>query len=166
MSTRHPSGLPSVSGQAASYWIPSDHPDCSLTRTVGNYCYSTDRDLLIVPPHSEEKGYGPDEVDLKEVDLCRYNPYFTRRQTLMTTLLSHGRELQTRVHAFELKRCAYNHIPFLGLLEKDGYPTAYVATVPTLVVPLEKTLSSEIASRYKAIRDSRVGAAQCSITSV
>ena len=31
-------------------------------------------------------------------------------------------------------------------------------TVPTLVVPLEKTLSPEIESRYKAIQDTRVSA--------
>ncbi|THH34173.1 hypothetical protein EUX98_g116 [Antrodiella citrinella] len=62
----------------------------------------------------EEKGYGADEVDLKEVDL------------------STG----------------------------ENFAPAYLrlnphATVPTLVVPLQNTLNSEIESRYKAIQDSK-----------
>ncbi|KAI0375051.1 hypothetical protein BV20DRAFT_960106 [Pilatotrama ljubarskyi] len=62
----------------------------------------------------EEKGYGSDEVDLKEVDLAKgenFQPSYLR-------LNPHG-------------------------------------TVPTLVVPLEKTLSPEIESRYKAIQDTK-----------
>ncbi|OCH96128.1 hypothetical protein OBBRIDRAFT_787578 [Obba rivulosa] len=62
----------------------------------------------------EEKGYGPDEIDLKEVDLSK------------------GENFQP----------AYLRIN----------PNA---TVPTLVVPLEDTLSPEIASRYKAIQNSK-----------
>ncbi|EIN13777.1 hypothetical protein PUNSTDRAFT_79578 [Punctularia strigosozonata HHB-11173 SS5] len=61
----------------------------------------------------EEKGYGPEEVDLKVVDLSK----------------------------------GENFAPsFLRLNPK--------ATVPTLVVPLDKTLSSDIESRYKALTDS------------
>ncbi|KAI0076077.1 hypothetical protein K474DRAFT_1663475 [Panus rudis PR-1116 ss-1] len=62
----------------------------------------------------EEKGYGPDEVDIKEVDLHKgenFRPEYLR-------LNPHG-------------------------------------TVPTLVVPLQTTLSSDIESRYKAIHDSK-----------
>ncbi|CAL1695731.1 unnamed protein product [Somion occarium] len=62
----------------------------------------------------EEKGYGPDEVDLKEVDLSKgenFKPQYLRLN-----------------------------------------PNA---TVPTLVVPLENTLSSEIESRYKAIQNTK-----------
>ena len=33
----------------------------------------------------------------------------------------------------------------------------YAATVPTLVVPLEKTLSRHIESRYKALTEKKVG---------
>ncbi|CDO71605.1 hypothetical protein BN946_scf184911.g75 [Trametes cinnabarina] len=62
----------------------------------------------------EEKGYGPDEVDLKEVDLAK----------------------------------GENFMPSYLRLNPQG-------TVPTLVVPLEKTLSPEIESRYKAIQDSK-----------
>jgi len=62
----------------------------------------------------EEKGYGKDDVDLKEVDLVK----------------------------------AENYAPsFLRLNSK--------ATVPTLVVPLEKTLSEHVASRYKALTDTK-----------
>jgi len=62
----------------------------------------------------EEKGYGADEVDLKEVDLSK----------------------------------------------GENFAPAYLrlnphATVPTLVVPLQNTLNSEIESRYKAIQDSK-----------
>lgn len=62
----------------------------------------------------EEKGYAPDEIDLKVVDLHKgeqYTPSYLR-------------------------------------LNPNG-------TVPTLVVPLHKTLSLEIESRYKAIQDSK-----------
>ncbi|RPD62892.1 hypothetical protein L227DRAFT_572760 [Lentinus tigrinus ALCF2SS1-6] len=62
----------------------------------------------------EEKGYGSDEVDLKEVNLAtgeNFRPSYLR-------------------------------------LNPAG-------TVPTLVVPLQKTLSPEIESRYKAIQDTK-----------
>ncbi|KZT65595.1 hypothetical protein DAEQUDRAFT_697049 [Daedalea quercina L-15889] len=62
----------------------------------------------------EEKGYGPDELDLKLVDIAKgenYAPSYLR--------------LNPR------------------------------ATVPTLVVPLQKTLGPDIESRYKAIQDSK-----------
>ncbi|KAL7285348.1 hypothetical protein PYCCODRAFT_1434290 [Trametes coccinea BRFM310] len=62
----------------------------------------------------EEKGYGPDEVDLKEVDLAK----------------------------------GENFMPSYLRLNPQG-------TVPTLVVPLEKTLAPEIESRYKAIQDTK-----------
>ncbi len=35
-------------------------------------------------------------------------------------------------------------------------PDASAGTVPTLVVPLQKTLAADIESRYKAIQDSKV----------
>ncbi|KAI0778236.1 hypothetical protein BD413DRAFT_103020 [Trametes elegans] len=62
----------------------------------------------------EEKGYGSDEIDLKEVDIAKgenFTPSYLR-------LNPHG-------------------------------------TVPTLVVPLQKTLAPEIESRYKAIQDTK-----------
>ncbi|KAI8995674.1 hypothetical protein BD414DRAFT_527757 [Trametes punicea] len=62
----------------------------------------------------EEKGYGSDEVDLKEVDIAKGENF----------MLSYLR------------------------LNPQG-------TVPTLVVPLEKTLAPEIESRYKAIQDTK-----------
>ncbi|EMD42081.1 hypothetical protein CERSUDRAFT_110630 [Gelatoporia subvermispora B] len=62
----------------------------------------------------EEKGYGPDEVDLKDVDLSK------------------GENFQP----------AYMRIN-------------QNATVPTLVVPLQDTLSSDIESRYKALQDTK-----------
>jgi glutathione S-transferase len=62
----------------------------------------------------QEKGYGEDEVDLKEVDISK----------------------------------GENFSPaFLRLNPK--------ATVPTLVVPLEKTLGPDTESRYKAITDTK-----------
>ncbi|KAI0639452.1 hypothetical protein C8Q77DRAFT_1081262 [Trametes polyzona] len=62
----------------------------------------------------EEKGYGSDEVDLKEVDIAK----------------------------------GENFAPSYLRLNPQG-------TVPTLVVPLEKTLAPEIESRYKAIQDTK-----------
>ncbi|KAL1951884.1 hypothetical protein VTO73DRAFT_1033 [Trametes versicolor] len=62
----------------------------------------------------EEKGYGSDEVDLKEVDISK----------------------------------GENFKPSYLRLNPEG-------TVPTLVVPLQKTLAPEIESRYKAIQDTK-----------
>ncbi|KAH9950372.1 hypothetical protein B0H21DRAFT_819183 [Amylocystis lapponica] len=62
----------------------------------------------------EEKGYGPDELDLKTVDLAK----------------------------------------------GDNFSPSYLrlnpnATVPTLVVPLHKTLGPDMESRYKALQDTK-----------
>ncbi|KAF5355672.1 hypothetical protein D9756_003746 [Leucocoprinus leucothites] len=61
-------------------------------------------------------------------------------------------------------RSVWSAVALLGLYEK-GYGTDEVelqivdlATVPTLVVPLQKTLSEDVESRYKAITESKVGA--------
>ncbi|KAI0825083.1 hypothetical protein BC628DRAFT_1375397 [Trametes gibbosa] len=62
----------------------------------------------------EEKGYGSDEVDLKEVDIAK----------------------------------GENFMPSYLRLNPQ-------ATVPTLVVPLQKTLAPDIESRYKAIQDTK-----------
>ncbi|KAI1797928.1 hypothetical protein LXA43DRAFT_982656 [Ganoderma leucocontextum] len=62
----------------------------------------------------EEKGYGNDEIDLKQVDISK----------------------------------GENFEPTYLRLNPAG-------TVPTLVVPLDKTLSLEIESRYKALQDTK-----------
>lgn len=62
----------------------------------------------------EEKGYGNDEIDLKQVDISK----------------------------------GENFEPTYLRLNPAG-------TVPTLVVPLDKTLSPEIESRYKAVQDTK-----------
>lgn len=39
----------------------------------------------------------------------------------------------------------------------DRQYNPFTATVPTLVVPLQKTLSEDVDSRYRAITDTKVG---------
>ncbi len=39
--------------------------------------------------------------------------------------------------------------------------TSILALVPTLVVPLQKTLSEDVESRYRAITESKVGIDSC-----
>ncbi|SJL05637.1 uncharacterized protein ARMOST_08983 [Armillaria ostoyae] len=79
----------------------------------------------------EEKGYGADEVDLRVVDLDKggnFDPSFLRLNNKGTALLRSYQRPQSDI---------------------------VLAMVPTLVVPLQKTLSEDVESRYRAITESK-----------
>ncbi|KAJ3987812.1 hypothetical protein F5890DRAFT_1551126 [Lentinula detonsa] len=80
----------------------------------------------------EEKGYGKDELDLKAVDLGTQPLDFTKIAEVLSRSTAKGENFGPK---------------FLRINSK--------ATVPTLVVPLDKSLSVEIESRYKAITESK-----------
>ncbi|KAK0478380.1 hypothetical protein IW261DRAFT_225543 [Armillaria novae-zelandiae] len=79
----------------------------------------------------EEKGYGADEVDLRVVDLDKggnFDPSFLRLNNKGIVLLQSHQRPQSDI---------------------------VLAMVPTLVVPLQKTLSEDVESRYRAITESK-----------
>ncbi|KAF5375009.1 hypothetical protein D9758_000305 [Tetrapyrgos nigripes] len=78
----------------------------------------------------EEKGYGDNDVDLKIVDLCKSY-----------------RSLRLNDSQGEIAKGENYGPPFLRLNAK--------ARVPTLVVPLQKTLGEDVESRYKAITETK-----------
>lgn len=96
----------------------------------------------------DEKGYGADELDFRVVDLgtCVADVFSQFRYSLQH---SKWRKLRSCVPAIESQRHE-RHVT-------TEYKTEHIlATIPTLVVPLQKTLSEDVESRYKAITDSRV----------
>ncbi|KAK0465051.1 uncharacterized protein EV420DRAFT_1475290 [Desarmillaria tabescens] len=90
----------------------------------------------------EEKGYGADEVDLRVVDLGEFS---------LTRL--HDSVYSTNCNSLDKGE---NFAPsFLRLSNKGLEVTTSLAMVPTLVVPLQKTLSEDVESRYRAITESK-----------
>lgn len=101
--------------------------------------------------YSEEKGYGADELDLKIVDLCMscQLSFVVLRTQPHGMVCSRGRELLLRVPQVEPKGCAHRTQCSQHLMPLTG-------TVPTMVVPMQNTLSADTESRYKAVTDVEV----------
>jgi hypothetical protein len=57
-------------------------------------------------------------------------------------------------------------MPYLGDLSHDHQHYHNLATVPTLVVPLQRTLTDDVESRYKAITETKVGHVLCGPTAL
>ena len=140
---------------------------CCARRTIDNPPVSTPHAVsdrigtTAISPHvalpacSEEKGYGGDEVDLKKVDLGEH-VISTRNPLDIDDVRVHqqrGRTLPPHTYAstpvVRLSNSVFHRLSSITSALLPG-------TVPTLVVPLEKTLAPEIESRYKAIQDTKV----------
>ncbi|KAG6825313.1 hypothetical protein H0H92_004085, partial [Tricholoma furcatifolium] len=82
----------------------------------------------------EEKGYGIDEIDRKQVDLGK----------ILSRVACPGSSLYAHIAAN-----GANFDPTFLRLNPKG-------TVPTLVVPMEKTLANDVESRYKALTETEL----------